>query len=125
LQDFNRLLRGGENRFSVKSGELPFPIRFVITLDMDTQLPRETAARLVGALAHPLNQATFDPKLGRVVDGYGVLQPRVNIHMPAAVRSLFSRIYAVSAGIDPYTTAVSDVYQDLFGVGSYTGKGIY
>ena len=126
LQEFNRLLRGDrQTSITVRSGELPFPIRFVITLDMDTQLPREAAARLVGTLAHPLNQAQFDASADRVVRGYGVLQPRVNIHMVGAARSLFSRIYSTAAGIDPYTTAVSDVYQDLFGVGSYIGKGIY
>ncbi len=126
LLEFNRLLRGqAERSRSIKSGALPFPIRFVITLDMDTQLPRESAVRLVGTLAHPLNQPRFDLAQGRVVDGYAILQPRVNIHMLAAARSLFARIYSTSAGIDPYTTAVSDVYQDLFGVGSFTGKGIY
>ena len=126
LHEFNRLLRGDSGTsISVRSGALPFPIRFVITLDMDTQVPREAAMRLVGTLAHPLNQPRFDPAAGRVVEGYGILQPRVNITMQAAERSLFARIYATSAGIDPYTTAVSDVYQDLFGAGSYTGKGIY
>jgi cyclic beta-1,2-glucan synthetase len=126
LQEFNRLLLGeASTSIAVKSGELPWPIRFVITLDMDTQLPREAAGRLVGALAHPLNQPRFDPASGRVVEGFGILQPRVNINMPAASRTLFTRLYAASAGIDPYTTAVSDVYQDLFGTGSFTGKGIY
>jgi cyclic beta-1,2-glucan synthetase len=126
LAEFNRLLRGDtETSINVRSGTLPFPIRFVITLDMDTQLPRETAVRLIGALAHPLNQARFDPVADRVVEGYAVLQPRVSICLPAAVRSLFARIYVTSAGIDPYTNAISDVYQDLFGAGSYTGKGIY
>jgi len=126
LLDFNRLLRGRpESSITVRSGELPFPIRFVITLDTDTQLPRETAVRLVGTLAHPLNQPRFDPAQGRVIEGYGILQPRVNINLPASARSLFARIFSTSAGIDPYTTAVSDVYQDLFGLGSFTGKGIY
>ncbi len=126
LVEFNRLLRGQADKgITVRSGELPFPIRFVITLDTDTQLPRESAVRLVGTLAHPLNQPRLDPVQGRVVEGYGILQPRVNITMPAAARSLFARLYSTSAGIDPYTTAVSDVYQDLFGTGSFTGKGIY
>jgi cyclic beta-1,2-glucan synthetase len=126
LQEFNRLLRGQPTKsLALRSGELPFPIRYVITLDMDTQLPREAAMRLVGTLAHPLNEARFDAAQGRVVKGYGILQPRVNIDMLAAARSLFAHIYANSAGIDPYTSAVSDVYQDLFGVGSYIGKGIY
>jgi cyclic beta-1,2-glucan synthetase len=128
LLEFNRLLRGArDTSFTWTAGEvghLPF-MRFVITLDADTQLPRETAQRLVGTLAHPLNQPHFDLGQGRVVEGYGVLQPRVSLSLVAATRSLFARILSTSAGIDPYTTAVSDVYQDLFGSGSFTGKGIY
>ncbi len=128
LSEFNRLLRGAtDTTYVVQSGDrarLP-RIRFVITLDADTQLPREAAARLVATLAHPLNRPVFDPAQGRVVSGYGVLQPRVSLSLVAATRSLFSRILASSAGIDPYTTAVSDVYQDLFGRGTFTGKGIY
>ena len=128
LEEFNRLLRGDPNTsYTVRSSELDqVPrIRFVITLDVDTQLPHETARRLVGALAHPLNQAQFDPAQGRVVEGYGILQPRVSFHMPAAHRSRFTRIWAGSAGVDPYSAAVSDIYQDLFGAGSFTGKGVY
>jgi cyclic beta-1,2-glucan synthetase len=128
LVEFNRLLRGAQDTsYAVCSGdpaELPH-IRFVITLDVDTQLPREAARRLVGTLAHPLNRARFDPAEGHVVEGYGVLQPRVSFHMVAASRSLFARTWVGSAGIDPYSTAVSDVYQDLFGAGTFTGKGIY
>jgi cyclic beta-1,2-glucan synthetase len=128
LAEFNRLLRGAtDTSYLITSGDvqrLP-AIQFVITLDADTQLPRESAARLVATLAHPLNRAVFDARRGRVVEGYGVLQPRVTVNLLAGTRSLFSRILASSAGIDPYTTAVSDVYQDLFGRGTYTGKGIY
>ncbi len=128
LIEFNRLLRGARDTSfawtSTDAGQLPF-IRYVITLDADTHLPRETAQRLIGALAHPLNPAHFDPKQGRVVQGYGVLQPRVSFSLVAATRSLFARVLTASAGIDPYSTAVSDVYQDLFGSGSFTGKGIY
>jgi cyclic beta-1,2-glucan synthetase len=128
LGEFNRLLRGaGDTTYTTLSsdpGEVP-PISYVITLDADTQLPRESAARLVATLAHPLNRPRFDPAQGRVVEGYGVLQPRVSLSLLAATRSLFARLLASSAGIDPYTTAVSDVYQDLFGRGTYTGKGIY
>ena len=128
LGEFNRLLRGArETSYVVMTGdpgELPF-IRYVITLDADTKLPRETAQRLVGTLAHPLNQPQFDPRKRRVVAGYGVLQPRVSFTLAAAARSSFARILTGSAGIDPYTTAVSDVYEDLFGTGSFTGKGIY
>jgi cyclic beta-1,2-glucan synthetase len=128
LGEFNRLLRGATDTtyttLSSDPGELP-PISYVITLDADTQLPRESAARLVATLAHPLNRPRFDPAQGRVVEGYGVLQPRVSLSLLAGTRSLFARLLASSAGIDPYTTAVSDVYQDLFGRGTYTGKGIY
>jgi cyclic beta-1,2-glucan synthetase len=128
LVEFNRLLRGArDTSFTTVSGDLDrLPrIRFVITLDADTQLPREAARRLVAALAHPLNRPRFDPDQGRVVQGYGVLQPRVSLSLVDATRSLFARIFTGSAGIDPYTTAVSDVYQDLFGTGTFTGKGIY
>src|SRR5262249_11973068 len=128
LCEFNRLLRGDRTTsYRVLSGDLGrLPhIRYVITLDADTQLPREAAGRLVATLAHPLNRQRFDPREGRVVEGYGVLQPRVSLSLVAGTRSLFARILASSAGIDPYTTAVSDVYQDLFGRGTFTGKGIY
>ena len=128
LDEFNRLLRGDRNTsYTVRSSaveELP-RIRFVITLDFDTQLPHETARRLVGTLAHPLNQARFDASQGRVVEGYGILQPRISFHLPAAHRSRFTRIWVGSAGVDPYSAAVSDIYQDLFGAGTFTGKGIY
>src|SRR5207237_2424768 len=100
-------------------------VRFVITLDADTQLSRDSARKLIATLAHPLNRPRFDAMQGRVVEGYGVLQPRVSLTLASANRSWFARIFAGSAGIDPYTTAVSDVYQDLFGRGSFTGKGIY
>jgi cyclic beta-1,2-glucan synthetase len=128
LTEFNRLLRGAtDTSYTVLSGDpasLPHT-RYVITLDADTQMPREAARRLVATLAHPLNRPRFDPAQGRVVAGYGVLQPRVSLSLLAATRSLFAKILASSAGLDPYTTAVSDVYQDLFGRGTYTGKGVY
>jgi cyclic beta-1,2-glucan synthetase len=128
LLEFSRFLRGArDTSYHVVSGGLErLPaIRYVITLDADTQLPREAAQRLVATLAHPLNRPRFDPEQGRVVEGYGVLQPRVSMGIVGATRSLFARLFTGSAGIDPYTTAVSDVYQDLFGVGTFTGKGIY
>jgi cyclic beta-1,2-glucan synthetase len=128
LAEFNRLLLGDRDTsyvaMSADLSNLP-PVRFIITLDADTQLPRESAHRLVGTLAHPLNQPRFDPQSGLVVEGYGVLQPRVSFHLTATTRSRFSRLLAASAGIDPYATAVSDHYMDLFGSGSFTGKGIY
>ncbi len=128
LSEFNRLLRGDQStNYVVRSAEpeaLPYA-RFVITLDADTILPRESARRLVGTLAHPLNAPRFDPEARRVVEGHGVLQPRVSYHLHAATRSRFAGLLAASAGIDPYSNAVSDVYMDLFDVGTFTGKGIY
>ena len=128
LAEFNRLLRQATNTsFAVISAGLESVprIRFVITLDTDTQLPRETARRMIATLAHPLNQPQFDPRQGRVVAGYGILQPRVGLSLRGARKSLFAQLFTGSAGLDPYTTAVSDTYQDLFGSGSFTGKGIY
>jgi len=128
LREFNRLLRGGdETSFIVKLGDLDVlsEIRYVITLDADTVLPRESARRLVATLAHPLNRAQFDPDSDQVTAGYTVLQPRTEIKPSCANRSPFSRIFSGDAGLDLYTRAVSDVYQDLFGEGSYVGKGIY
>ena len=127
LHELNNLLRGAvDTTFMVIGGKLPESIRFVITLDADTKLPRDAARRLVGKLAHPLNCAKFDQKSGRVIEGYGVLQPRVTPSLPVGhYGSLFQRIYSASRGIDPYVLAVSDVYQDLFGEGSFAGKGIY
>ncbi len=128
LSEFNRLLRGAtDTSYAVASGDISrLPeTRFVITLDADTMLLRDTARRLVGTMAHPLNLPVFDPEKGRVVEGFGVLQPRVSIHLTGASRTRFTRILAGSAGIDPYSTAVSDVYMDLFDSGSFTGKGIY
>jgi cyclic beta-1,2-glucan synthetase len=100
-------------------------IRYVITLDADTLLPRETAHRLIGTLAHPLNRVRFDSQTGEGISGYTVLQPRTEIHPVSANRSLFSGIFSGSSGLDLYSTAASDIYQDLFGEGIYTGKGIY
>src|SRR6185503_6261433 len=104
--------------------ELMRSIRYVLTLDTDTQLPRDVARKLVGAAEHPLNRPGFDAT-NRVVRGYGILQPRVSISLSSACRSKFVQIFSGYTGIDPYTTAVSDVYQDFFGEGSFTGKGLY
>ena len=105
--------------------ELLAKMRYVITLDADTQLPRDAAWRLLGAAIHPLNQPRFDPETDMVVRGYGILQPRVSISLESGSRSLFARVFSGNTGIDPYTTAASDLYQDLFGEGIYTGKGLY
>ncbi len=128
IEEFNRLLRGAaDTSFSTQVGDLAvLPlVRYCITLDSDTRLPRDAAKRLLGIIAHPLNQPRFDARLRRVVEGYGILQPRVSVTMASAAGSLFARIYAGHTGVDPYTTAVSDVYQDLFGEGIFTGKGLY
>jgi cyclic beta-1,2-glucan synthetase len=128
LMEFNALLRGGSRAcFSEIVGEtLLLPeIKYVITLDTDTQLPREAARQLVGTMAHPLNRPVFDDALGIVREGYGILQPRVGVSLPSARRSWFVRLFAGDAGIDPYTREVSDVYQDVFREGSFIGKGIY
>ena len=128
IEEFNRLLRGAEDTsFSTKVGSLDvLPlVRNCLTLDSDTRLPRDAARRLAGIMAHPLNRPHIEPGLGRVTEGYGILQPRVSVTMSSAAGSLFARTYAGHTGVDPYTTAVSDVYQDLFGEGSFTGKGLY
>ncbi|HSE66652.1 MAG TPA: hypothetical protein VLB12_06680, partial [Gemmatimonadales bacterium] len=128
LEEFNHLLRGAqETSFTVHEGDasiLP-DVRYCITLDSDTLLPRNGARKLIGIIAHPLNRPHFDPKLRRVTEGYGILQPRVSVTQASAAGSLFARVYAGHTGVDPYTTAVSDTYQDLFNEGIYTGKGLY
>ena len=128
LEQFNALLRGGDSAaFSEQVGDLSLlgSIRYVITLDTDTQLPRDAARTIIGNLAHPLNRPVYDAARGRVVAGYAILQPRASISLTSAGQSRFSKLFAGEAGIDPYTREVSDVYQDLFGEGSFIGKGIY
>jgi cyclic beta-1,2-glucan synthetase len=127
LVEFNRLLAGKETSYSVQLGDLNVlpKVKYVITLDADTLLPRDSARRLIATLAHPLNRAEFDPDSGAVVAGYTVLQPRVEIRPTSAGRSLFARVFSGDTRLDLYTRAASDVWQDLFGEGIYTGKGIY
>ncbi|HWB43228.1 MAG TPA: hypothetical protein VG500_18340, partial [Gemmatimonadales bacterium] len=128
LAEFNQFVLGrADGAFAVTVGDMRMirSVRYVITLDDDTVLPPDAAPDLVGALAHPLNRAEYGPALGRVVRGYGILQPRVGISLPSSNRSLFAAIQSGQPGVDPYTTAVSDVYQDLYGEGSFTGKGVY
>ena len=127
LMDLNNFLRAQFDSFPVKVGDLAVlpKVRFVITLDSDTELPRGTARRMVGALAHPLNQAIVDPDRGVVVTGYGILQPRVGVSVQSSARSRLASIYSGQTGIDIYTRAASDVYQDLYGEGIFVGKGIY
>lgn len=127
LLDLNELLRGEKDNFPIKVGDLSVlpKINYVITMDSDTQLPRGAACRLVATLAHPLNRAVIDPRTNTVVKGYGMLQPRVGISVQSASRSLLASIYSGQTGLDLYTHATSDVYQDLFGEGNFAGKGIY
>ncbi|MBE3072495.1 MAG: cyclic beta 1-2 glucan synthetase, partial [Acidobacteria bacterium] len=128
LAELNALLRGAApDRFSRVVGDTSIlsQVKFVVTLDADTQLPRDAARLLVGAMMHPLNRARYDEHAGRVTEGYGILQPRVAVSLPGANRSRYARLWASEPGIDPYTRVVSDVYQDLFGEGSFIGKGIY
>jgi cellobiose phosphorylase len=128
LADLNALLRTGQtDAFSLLIGATAVlaGVKYVITLDTDTQLPREAAQQFVGAMAHPLNRAVFDAGQGRVVAGYGILQPRVSASLPVANQSRYARLNGGEPGIDPYTRAVSDVYQDAFQEGSFIGKGIY
>jgi hypothetical protein len=127
LMDLNNLLRAKFDSFPLKVGNLPIlsGVRFVITLDSDTELPRGSASRMVGTLAHPLNQAIIDPDKGIVVAGYGILQPRVGVSVQSSARSRLASIYSGQTGFDIYTHATSDVYQDLYGEGIFVGKGIY
>ena len=130
LHELNRLLRGATDTNFIGIGEaLPFApagIRYVVTLDADTRLPRDTVRRLIGKMAHPLNLPRFDHTAGMVLEGYAVLQPRVTPSLPMGREgSLFQNVFSSVSGIDPYASAVSDVYQDMFGEGSYAGKGIY
>jgi cyclic beta-1,2-glucan synthetase len=128
IEEFNRLLRGAqETTFTTQIGErsiLP-DVRYCITLDTDTRLPRDAAKSLIGIIAHPLNRPRFDATGDRITEGYAVLQPRVSVTMASGAGSLFARLYAGHTGVDPYTTAVSDTYQDLFDEGIFTGKGLY
>ncbi len=134
LEEFNKLLtpqpRDGDPAARafmkmVAQRDKLLGIEYVIVLDSDTQLPRDTARDLVAVMDHPLNRAKFDPSLGRVTDGYGILQPRVEVSLPDARASYFARLTSGEVGVDPYTNAISDVYQDAFGEGSFIGKGIY
>jgi cellobiose phosphorylase len=128
LADLNSLLRGGaKDHFSAVVGKIAVlsNVKYVITLDMDTQLPRDSAWQLVGTMAHPLNRARYDENKQRICDGYGILQPRVAVSLPAVNQSRYAQLFGSEPGIDPYTRVVSDVYQDLFCEGSFIGKGIY
>jgi hypothetical protein len=127
LLELNNLLVEGRDAFPVKAGpvEVLQRVRYVLTLDADTQLPYGTASALAGAMAHPLNQAVIDPTRRIVTEGYGILQPRIGITVRSASRSRLAGIFSGQTGLDIYSRAVSDAYQDLFAEGIFTGKGIY
>ncbi len=128
LTDLNHLIRGGtKDHFSAIVGDeqIYTSVKYVITLDTDTLLPREAGWKLIGIMSHPLNRAVYDEKKKVVVDGYGIIQPRIAISLHGATRTHYSRLHESDSGIDPYTRVVSDVYQDIFNEGSFIGKGIY
>lgn len=128
LMEFNALLRGNsETSYNTLSGSTVKlqDIKYVITLDADTQLPRDTAKKLIGAMRHVLNKAVVDANSRKVTRGYGIMQPRISIDTVSANKTFYSKIFSGETGIDTYSTAISDTYQDLFGEGIYTGKGIY
>jgi len=129
LVELNRLLLG-ENNTTFKAiygdvSKIKGKIKYVITLDADTKLPIDGAKKLIGAISHPINRAVVDEAKNIVVDGYGIIQPRIMIDIESSTKSLFTKIFAGQGGMDPYSTAISDIYQDLFGEGIFTGKGIY
>lgn len=128
LGELNSLLRNaGHDDFSLIVGNVSVltNVKYVITLDADTLLPRESAWKMIATMAHPLNQPVIHSKKKRVVEGYGILQPRTAINLPAKTSSIYARMHSNDSGLDPYTQLVSDVYQDLFEEGSFVGKGIY
>lgn len=126
--EFNDLLAGkNDTSFYIQSSNTVnfSEIKYVITVDSDTNLIMNSAKKLIGVITHPLNRAIYDESRKIVVDGYGIIQPRIGLNIEDTNKTFFSRIFAYCGGIDPYTTAVSDVYQDVFGEGIFTGKGIY
>lgn len=134
LADLNALLRTGKqdrfalvvgNIYALTSAKCLSKVKYIITLDSDTQLPRDTARELIGTMAHPLNAPRYDAAGGRVVGGYGILQPRMAASLSAANRSRYVQLFGSDPGVDPYTRLVSDVYQDIYAEGSFIGKGIY
>lgn len=127
LADLNATLRGAKGRFATVIGNVTalLKVRFVITLDTDTQLPRDAARQMIEAMAHPLNRPVLDVTGKHITDGYSILQPRVGVSLPSSQKSWFVKLMSGDSGVDPYTRVVSDLYQDMFQVGSFIGKGIY
>lgn len=128
LADMNDALRTGNfEKFSTVVGDVTAlsSVKYVITLDTDTELPRDSVRSFIGAMEHPLNRPVFDATKKRIISGYAILQPRVGVSLPASRRTRYAAMLGTDAGIDPYTRTVSDVYQDVFCEGSFIGKGIY
>lgn len=128
IVEFNNLIKGAKSTsYNVLSGDTTAlgSVKYVITLDADTIMPIGTAKKLIGTICHPINRAVYDKKRNIIIDGYGLIQPRIGLNIISANKSIFSRVFAGQGGIDSYTNAISDVYQDLFGEGIFTGKGIY
>ncbi len=128
LGELNSLLRDtGYDDFSLIVGNIQEikDCRYVITLDADTHLPREAARKMIAGMYHPLNRPVLNEGANRVVEGFGILQPRVAVNLPLSDSSIYTRMHSSDSGLDPYTQLVSDVYQDLFSEGSFIGKGIY
>jgi cyclic beta-1,2-glucan synthetase len=130
LHELNRLLRGAKDTSFIplpgRTLDIPYNVRYVITLDADTRLPRDSALQLISLMGHPLNRPRFNAKTQRIEAGYAIIQPRVTPSLPIGVEgSFYQRVISSPGGMDPYAASNSDVYQDLFGEGSYTGKGIY
>ncbi|EJO5348080.1 cyclic beta 1-2 glucan synthetase [Clostridium botulinum] len=128
LEEFNKLIRGEKNTsYNITSGDISTlrEVKYVITLDADTKLPRDGAKKLIGAMEHPLNKPIISKVRKKVVHGYGLMQPRISIGVEDSNKTLFSKIFSGQVGLDTYTTAVSDIYQDVFKEGIFTGKGIY
>lgn len=125
LCQFNEFLLTGNNKFKTNTIDHKLDIKYVITLDSDTNLSLDTAKELIGAMAHVLNKPVLDESKNVVIDGHALIQPRVGVDLEASRKSLFAKIYSGAGGIDSYTNAISDVYQDNFGEGIFTGKGIY
>ncbi|MCI8655682.1 MAG: hypothetical protein HFJ48_07490 [Clostridia bacterium] len=128
LNQFNKFLLGEEQKNfivnTIQKENMP-EIKYVITLDSDTDLPIDTAAELIGAMAHILNKPVIDEKRNVVIEGYGIMQPRIGVKLDISYKNLFTKIFAGQGGTDLYSNAISDVYQDNFGEGIFTGKGIY
>ncbi|MDY6960749.1 MAG: protein ndvB, partial [Pseudomonadota bacterium] len=127
LHELNLLLRGDQDTsYLPGANAVPDGVQYVMTLDADTRLMRDAVTKLVGKLHHPINRPIHDPVSGRVIEGYGILQPRVTPSLTTGKdASVFQRVFSVGRGLDPYVFTVSDVYQDLTGEGSFTGKGLY